>query len=148
MTCLLAQYFLFIIFSYNIPTISTFKTKTKTRENDLTILDVLNNEPIKKKFSEFLKKEFSIENLIFYDKIEFLRNERDKDAFREEALKIYRSFIDKKGVYQLNLSAKIQNGIQEKINKGDFENDIFDDAQRSVLNMMKNDSFHRFISEF
>ena len=96
-------------------------------------------------FGDFLKKEFSFENLDFYSTVEeFKKLPPNSPEFKQKAKSIYNKFIDTESFWGTTVC--ISGTIVEQI-KSKLENppqDIFDSAQAAVWKLMKQDSFSRF----
>jgi len=121
-------------------------------------------------FRRFLTSEFSVENLLFWVDIEDLRTKvRTKgpdDAFiKTETKRLYNKYVMVDSPFQVNLADYIVQAIEFKMRKLEEENildttpmetlkgnapnefpTIFDEAQKSIFNLMDADSFQRYKS--
>ena len=73
-------------------------------------------------FQEFLKTEFSVENILFWKEIELLRLElssgtMDQTSKNSRAEDIYATYILQGGSYQVNLPAEIVRRLQVDITR-------------------------------
>lgn len=101
-------------------------------------------------FLEFLKKEFSAENLIFYIAVTDYkaREGRSLDELRKDALHIRDTFVVRNSPYQVNNSAKVTEKLLRDLS-GELNDPvaligIFDDVLKECFNLMRQDSFPRF----
>ncbi|XP_073934308.1 regulator of G-protein signaling 10 isoform X2 [Castor canadensis] len=66
-----------------------------------------------KRFREFLKKEFSEENVLFWLACEDFKKMQDKKQMQEKAKEIYMTFLSNKASFQVNVEG--QSRLNEKI---------------------------------
>ncbi|GBG30362.1 Regulator of G-protein signaling loco [Hondaea fermentalgiana] len=96
-------------------------------------------------FMRFLAKEWSVENLYFHDAVLRFRN---LHRSRDQALKIYRTFVADGAIFQVNISSASRSAIHQALetNVGsEPSEDLFDEADGEVFLLMRTDSFERFI---
>ncbi|XP_008554044.1 regulator of G-protein signaling loco isoform X1 [Microplitis demolitor] len=95
-------------------------------------------------FAEFLKKEFSHENIYFWAACERYRNTEDITNRRALAWKIYQRHLSTTAAEPVNVDSHAAGQItQELINYAPA--DLFLQAQKQVFNLMKFDSYPRFL---
>lgn len=96
-------------------------------------------------FRHFLQKEFSQENLEFYLECQRYKNlpRNDMKRLQKDFDQIYRRFISLDGPKTVNLDSKIVKTIIENRHRPWPE--IFSDAQKHVFDLMRNDSYPRFL---
>uniref|UniRef100_A0A915Q5D5 RGS domain-containing protein n=1 Tax=Setaria digitata TaxID=48799 RepID=A0A915Q5D5_9BILA len=97
-----------------------------------------------KYFAQFLKGEFSDENILFWQACEELKHEINQEKIEEKARIIYEDFISILSPKEVSLDSQ----VREKIN-----NDMvhptahtFDEAQCQIYTLMQRDSYPRFIA--
>jgi hypothetical protein len=124
-------------------------------------------------FRKFLTAEFSVENLLFYADIEDFRKKihdgAEIDFQKQETKRLFAKYIIVDSPFQVNLPNQIVQAIEAKITSIDKDGifdptpaantdpknrdstgkpidhpTIFDEAQRSIYNLMDSDSFPRY----
>ncbi|XP_057698704.1 regulator of G-protein signaling 12b isoform X2 [Corythoichthys intestinalis] len=95
-------------------------------------------------FSEFLKKEFSEENILFWQACEFFSHipENDKKQLSQRAREIYNSFLSSKATTPVNIDNQAQ--LADDILNAPRP-DMFKEQQLQIFNLMKFDSYTRFL---
>ncbi|KAL6110582.1 rgs12 [Pungitius sinensis] len=95
-------------------------------------------------FSEFLKKEFSEENILFWQACEFFSQvpENDKKQLSQRAREIYNSFLSSKATTPVNIDSQAQ--LADDILNAPRP-DMFKEQQLQIFNLMKFDSYTRFL---
>ncbi|XP_045142248.1 regulator of G-protein signaling 20 isoform X2 [Echinops telfairi] len=95
-------------------------------------------------FREFLRTEFSEENMLFWMACEELKTEANKNMIEEKARIIYEDYISILSPKEVSLDS----GVREVINRNMLEPspDIFDDAQLQIYTLMHRDSYPRFMN--
>ncbi|XP_064190618.1 regulator of G-protein signaling 12-like isoform X1 [Anguilla rostrata] len=98
-------------------------------------------------FSEFLKKEFSEENILFWQACEFFSSvpETDKKQLSQRAREIYNSFLSSKATTPVNIDSQAQ--LADDILNAPRP-DMFKEQQLQIFNLMKFDSYTRFLKSF
>ncbi|XP_078809118.1 regulator of G-protein signaling 12b isoform X4 [Oryzias latipes] len=95
-------------------------------------------------FSEFLKKEFSEENILFWQACEFFSHlpENDAKQLTQRAREIYNSFLSSKATTPVNIDSQAQ--LADDILNAP-KPDMFKEQQLQIFNLMKFDSYTRFL---
>ncbi|MGH0145643.1 UNVERIFIED_CONTAM: hypothetical protein FKN15_005977 [Acipenser sinensis] len=95
-------------------------------------------------FSEFLKKEFSEENILFWQACETFSHvpEKDKKQLSQRARDIYNSFLSSKATTPVNIDSQAQ--LADDILNSPRP-DMFKVQQLQIFNLMKFDSYTRFL---
>ncbi|XP_046914367.2 regulator of G-protein signaling loco [Dermatophagoides farinae] len=106
---------------------------------------LLRYENGRKLFMEFLRKEFSEENLEFWLECQRLKNMIIIDDKSNKTLikEIYSKYISLNGSKTINIDCKTLKTIRMNINNPTIN--IYDQAARHVFELMKNDSYERFL---
>ncbi|NP_001405806.1 regulator of G-protein signaling 10 isoform 2 [Mus musculus] len=92
------------------------------------------------RFREFLKKEFSEENVLFWLACEDFKKTEDRK--QEKAKEIYMTFLSNKASSQVNVEG--QSRLTEKILEEPHPL-MFQKLQDQIFNLMKYDSYSRFL---
>ncbi|XP_028659359.1 regulator of G-protein signaling 20-like isoform X1 [Erpetoichthys calabaricus] len=95
-------------------------------------------------FREFLRTEFSEENMLFWLACEDLKKENNKSAIEEKARLIYEDYISILSPKEVSLDSR----VREVINRNMLEptSHTFDDAQLQIYTLMHRDSYPRFMN--
>ncbi|XP_041624360.1 regulator of G-protein signaling 20 isoform X1 [Vulpes lagopus] len=95
-------------------------------------------------FREFLRTEFSEENMLFWMACEELKKEANKTIIEEKARTIYEDYISILSPKEVSLDSR----VREVINRNMVEpsQHIFDDAQLQIYTLMHRDSYPRFMN--
>uniref|UniRef100_A0A8R1HJV6 RGS domain-containing protein n=2 Tax=Caenorhabditis japonica TaxID=281687 RepID=A0A8R1HJV6_CAEJA len=97
-----------------------------------------------KHFAEFLKSEFSDENILFWQACEELKREKNTEKMEEKARIIYEDFISILSPKEVSLDSKVRELVNN--NMGRPSVDTFKEAQQQIYTLMARDSYPRFIS--
>jgi len=119
--------------------------------NKIDLLDILSTKDGHQAFLNYLRAEFSSENLLFWQQVEAFKIQNgDLNSLRQTIHAIYSQFISDRAPYQINISSEIKEIITENFLKINQVNDcnellqIFDIAQHCIYDLMKNDTYIRF----
>ncbi|XP_059757259.1 regulator of G-protein signaling 20 isoform X1 [Balaenoptera ricei] len=95
-------------------------------------------------FREFLRTEFSEENMLFWMACEELKKEANKAVIEEKARIIYEDYVSILSPKEVSLDSR----VRETINRSMAEPSphIFDDAQLQIYTLMHRDSYPRFMN--
>ncbi|XP_077208526.1 regulator of G-protein signaling 20 isoform X2 [Paroedura picta] len=95
-------------------------------------------------FREFLRTEFSEENMLFWMACEELKRESNKKRIEEKARLIYEDYISILSPKEVSLDSR----VRELINRNMLEpsRHTFDDAQLQIYTLMLRDSYPRFMN--
>lgn len=94
-------------------------------------------------FSEFLKKEFSAENIYFWTACERYRQLVDREERAKEAQAIFAKHLESGCGEPVNVDSIARNIAQENLPQA--EQTLFGAASKQIFNLMKFDSYQRFI---
>nr|XP_039274177.1 regulator of G-protein signaling 12-like [Styela clava] len=99
-----------------------------------------------KYFTEFLRKEFSQENILFWLECEKLQKlaPDDEHTLKEASGNIYHRFLSPQATSPVNIDSKGQRLSEEAISKPPHPN-MFDQQQNQIYKLMKLDSYSRFL---
>ncbi|XP_072923968.1 regulator of G-protein signaling 14-like isoform X2 [Hemitrygon akajei] len=95
-------------------------------------------------FTEFLKKEFSAENILFWQACERFQKipEDDLEQLSQIAGEIYSTYLSSSSLCPINIDSQAQ--LEEDI-LNDPRSDMFKAQQLQIFNLMKFDSYTRFV---
>uniref|UniRef100_A0A8C1NGE6 Regulator of G protein signaling 20 n=1 Tax=Cyprinus carpio TaxID=7962 RepID=A0A8C1NGE6_CYPCA len=95
-------------------------------------------------FRQFLRTEFSEENMLFWLACEEFSKETNKSVIEEKARIIYEDYISILSPKEVSLDSR----VREVINRNMLEptSHTFDDAQLQIYTLMQRDSYPRFMN--
>jgi regulator of G-protein signaling len=95
-------------------------------------------------FRDFLRSEYSEENILFWMSCEALKNEQNPEIIEEKARLIYEDYISILSPKEVSLDSR----VREVINRNMVEPSphTFDEAQLQIYTLMHRDSYPRFIN--
>nr|XP_055057959.1 regulator of G-protein signaling 20 isoform X1 [Misgurnus anguillicaudatus] len=95
-------------------------------------------------FRQFLRTEFSEENMLFWLACEEFTKETNKSLIEEKARVIYEDYISILSPKEVSLDSR----VREVINRNMLEptSHTFDDAQLQIYTLMQRDSYPRFMN--
>ncbi|XP_047533755.1 regulator of G-protein signaling rgs-2 isoform X1 [Vanessa atalanta] len=98
----------------------------------------------RKVFRDFLRGEYSEENIMFWLACEELKRETDPDAVEEKARFIYEDYISILSPKEVSLDSR----VRETVNRNMVEPTphTFDEAQLQIYTLMHRDSYPRFVN--
>ncbi|XP_020295874.1 regulator of G-protein signaling loco isoform X2 [Pseudomyrmex gracilis] len=95
-------------------------------------------------FAEFLKKEFSHENIYFWAACERYKDTKDSTTRRRLACQIYQRHLSNTAAEPVNVDSHASGQITQEL-LDEAPADLFLQAQKQVFNLMKFDSYPRFL---
>lgn len=104
--------------------------------------NVLNNQDGRAVFTDFLKSEFSQENMEFWTACEEYKM-TPTDKMATKAREIYEQYIEADSPHEVNLDAASREETRQNVSAG--EPSCFDEAQRKIFTLMEKDSYRRFL---
>uniref|UniRef100_A0A0N4ZYH2 RGS domain-containing protein n=1 Tax=Parastrongyloides trichosuri TaxID=131310 RepID=A0A0N4ZYH2_PARTI len=105
---------------------------------------LLNNKSGQRYFAEFLKSEFSDENILFYQACEELKREKNVEKIEEKARIIYEDFISILSPKEVSLDSRVREIINNNMVHPTAH--TFDEAQAQIFTLMQRDSYPRFLN--
>ncbi|XP_061393688.1 regulator of G-protein signaling loco-like [Musca vetustissima] len=94
-------------------------------------------------FAEFLKMEFSVENIYFWTACERYRNTESQAERQAQAKQIFAKHLASTCCEPVNLDSQTRNISPEALEQA--EKELFSKAQKQIFHLMKFDSYQRFI---
>ncbi|KAB7496757.1 Regulator of G-protein signaling 20 [Armadillidium nasatum] len=98
----------------------------------------------RKAFREFLKCEYSEENILFWQACEDLKKELNPSLVEEKARLIYEDYISILSPKEVSLDSRVREIINR--NMVDPTTHTFDEAQNQIYTLMHRDSYPRFLN--
>ncbi|XP_054089613.1 regulator of G-protein signaling 17 [Zeugodacus cucurbitae] len=105
---------------------------------------LMKNSTGRKVFRDFLRSEFSEENILFWLACEELKKESSSEAIEEKARLIYEDYISILSPREVSLDSR----VREIVNRNMVEPTphTFDEAQIQIYTLMHRDSYPRFLN--
>ena len=118
----------------------TWQPATNT-DNPTDISVILKNTPMREALRQFMRFEWSVENLIFIEAVDkFVEN-----PSVERANVLWQKFFDPSSVLQINISAETFQVTREHLDRRGDIGHTFDIAYRDVTISISNDTLPRFV---
>ncbi|XP_068602571.1 regulator of G-protein signaling 19 isoform X2 [Brachionichthys hirsutus] len=95
-------------------------------------------------FREFLRTEYSEENMLFWLACEELKQEVSRSAIEEKARSIYEDYVSILSPKEVSLDARVREVINRRMQEPTPR--AFEDAQMQIYTLMHRDSYPRFLS--
>ncbi|XP_012669771.1 regulator of G-protein signaling 17 isoform X2 [Clupea harengus] len=95
-------------------------------------------------FQEFLRSEYSEENLLFWIACEELKKETDPTAIDEKARIIYEDYVSILSPKEVSLDSRVREGINLSLSEPSQL--MYEEAQLQIYTLMHRDSFPRFLN--
>jgi len=95
-------------------------------------------------FREFLRSEYSEENMLFWMACEELKSELSAEAIEEKARLVYEDYISILSPKEVSLDSRVREVINR--NMVDPSPHTFDEAQLQIYTLMHRDSYPRFLN--
>lgn len=94
-------------------------------------------------FAEFCKGEYSDENILFYNAVQELKKEKNKEKMEEKVRIIYEDFVSILSPKEISLDSRVRETLNNCMREP--RTDIFDEAQDQIISLMERDSYPRFL---
>ncbi|XP_041791236.1 regulator of G-protein signaling 21 [Chelmon rostratus] len=108
-----------------------------------TLEKLLRNKRYLAAFRDFLRSEFSEENIDFWLTCEDFKSTASPDDLRWKAEEIYQEFIQPTARREINVDHRIREKIKKSLEEPSLS--CFDEAQKHVYLLMERDSCPRFL---
>ncbi|XP_042160247.1 regulator of G-protein signaling 20-like isoform X3 [Oncorhynchus tshawytscha] len=133
----------------HLETISNCEPSTKPTLEEMSVwsqsFDKLMKNPAGRNvFREFLRTEYSEENMLFWLACEDLKQEMNKNTVEEKARMIYEDYISVLSPKEVSLDSRVREVINRKIQEPTPH--TFEDAQLQIYTLMHRDSYPRFLN--
>ncbi|XP_030068647.1 regulator of G-protein signaling 11 [Microcaecilia unicolor] len=117
-------------------------SKLRVERWGFSFMELLNDPRGRKEFWHFLEKEFSAENLCFWEACEDVRY-GDQSKLAEKVNLVYQQFLAPGATRWVNIDSKTMEKTMEGMRSPDRY--VFDDAQMHIYMLMKKDSYPRYL---
>ncbi|XP_022619272.1 regulator of G-protein signaling 17-like isoform X1 [Seriola dumerili] len=95
-------------------------------------------------FREFLRSEYSEDNLLFWLACEELKKETNPSVVDEKARIIYEDYVSILSPKEVSLDSRVREGINQSL--AEPSNLMYEEAQLQIYTLMHRDSFPRFLN--
>ncbi|GMI14677.1 hypothetical protein TrVE_jg1563 [Triparma verrucosa] len=109
---------------------------------------VLSTEGGVRKFAEHCAREFSVENIRFWQAVNQYReicNSETLEDMKETAVHIYEEYVKPGSEFQVNLPMTMAKQIKKDIDTDNVTVELLDKGQLEIFNLMERDSYQRFL---
>ncbi|UMM41129.1 hypothetical protein L5515_017525 [Caenorhabditis briggsae] len=128
-------------------TSSLYPSREDVRQWEKSFDSLLNNKFGCALFRQFLKKEFSDENMDFWLECEEFKKMKDgKKSTTQKAIEIYSEFVAEHAPKEVNLDSDTRAATRAAVEAG-CKPDTFALAQNRVEQLMSKDSYRRFLRD-
>ncbi|KAK6032231.1 regulator of G protein signaling domain protein [Ostertagia ostertagi] len=107
--------------------------------------NLMKNKLGQKYFAEFLKGEYSDENILFWQACEELKREKNAEKIEEKARIIYEDFISILSPKEVSLDSRVREIVNTNMSTV-FQRHLDDGPQSDTHTLMQRDSYPRFLS--
>uniref|UniRef100_A0A0N5CDB8 RGS domain-containing protein n=1 Tax=Strongyloides papillosus TaxID=174720 RepID=A0A0N5CDB8_STREA len=121
-----------------------YPSKHEVKQWETSFEALLHHKEGSELFKNFLKEEFSVENLDFWFECEEFKKMKEGKKSYNKALHIYDLYIHEDGSKQVNLDADTRNVTKTLLENG-AKSDTFNLAQNKIEQLMAKDSYPRFL---
>ncbi|XP_071947707.1 regulator of G-protein signaling 12-like [Antedon mediterranea] len=94
-------------------------------------------------FTEFLKKEFSEENILFWIACEHFSKLTNKSKIKKKAQEIYNTFLTDSAIHPVNLDGTVKQMVENNLSSP--TSNTYQYPQQQIFHLMKYDSYARFL---
>ncbi|VDM58691.1 unnamed protein product, partial [Angiostrongylus costaricensis] len=101
--------------------------------------NLMKNKLGQKYFAEFLKGEYSDENILFWQACEELKREKNAEKIEEKARIIYEDFISILSPKEVSLDSRVREIVNTNMSRPSSA--TFDEAQNQIYTLMQRDSY-------
>ncbi|GCC22260.1 regulator of G-protein signaling 10-like [Chiloscyllium punctatum] len=115
---------------------------TGTSKWAISLENLLEDPEGVKHFRDFLRREFSEENVLFWLACEEFKNIQDKQLLHGKAQQIYKTFLCSKAATQVNVEGQSRISESMLAQPHPF---MFQKLQDQIFTLMKYDSYNRFL---
>ncbi|CAI5440756.1 unnamed protein product [Caenorhabditis angaria] len=105
---------------------------------------LMDNKQGQKYFAEFLKGEYSDENILFWQACQELKREKNGEKIEEKARIIYEDFISILSPKEVSLDSRVREIVNSNMSRPSAT--TFDEAQNQIFTLMQRDSYPRFLA--
>jgi hypothetical protein len=109
---------------------------------------VISSTHAREQFLNFLKSEFAVENLFFFEECANFKRQAEGNTLAEEltrtAIEIRDNYVCTSAPYSVNISFTTRKAVLEDLATGKINANTFENAQTEIFNLMVRDSFVRF----
>ncbi|XP_023183373.1 regulator of G-protein signaling 17-like isoform X1 [Xiphophorus maculatus] len=95
-------------------------------------------------FRDFLRSEYSEDNLLFWLACEELKKETNPSVVDEKARIIYEDYVSILSPKEVSLDSRVREGINQSLTEP--SNMMYEEAQLQIYTLMHRDSFPRFLN--
>uniref|UniRef100_K1QT35 Regulator of G-protein signaling 6 n=1 Tax=Magallana gigas TaxID=29159 RepID=K1QT35_MAGGI len=129
-------------------TLVKIPTELRVKKWAISFFNLVKDEQGLREFEDFLRKEYSLENIRFWKEVEDMKN-GPRSAIETKVEWICREFLSKTSPKEINVDSKtleiVNKSREEMRGKPESMRYILDPAQEHIYLLMKKDSYPRFL---
>jgi len=135
-------------------TLNTHISLNKIQPNKVTLAEIIDHSDVLDAFKEYLRSEFSLENLLFCQDVELFKTLTKYSEIYDRTISLYHKYIEPNAIHEVNISfetrKKISDKLEELMELGDQASDAtcYDIAQDEITEGLERDSVPRFLLSF
>ncbi|KAJ6231674.1 regulator of g protein signaling [Anaeramoeba flamelloides] len=125
------------------------KVKNKEKEEEtifLKLKKILNNKKSLQYFIEFAKKEYSVENVLFYSSIKRLKKLKNRRKRKKLSASIIKSFINLNGALTLNINSKVRKQCLVDFEEDPLGKNCFKRANQEIFLLIARATYPQFLN--
>jgi len=117
--------------------------KTVVKSSKLSFEEILASPIGREYFKQFLVREFSVENLMFYTEVDYFMTLTDMGDIRESAASIYETYVSSGAPFEINIDQAVRTECENNMSNN-FSINAFNSAKNAVFKAMQDNSYPRF----
>jgi len=123
---------------------TTTTTGGAPKSGKISFEEILSSPIGREHFKQFLVREFSVENLMFYTEVDYFTTLTDQSEIRENAKSIFETYVDSGAPFEIHIDQKERDECQKTL-ESNLSVNAFNNAKKSVFNSMQENSYPRFM---
>ncbi|XP_033745474.1 regulator of G-protein signaling 6-like [Pecten maximus] len=127
-------------------TLVPIPTELRVKKWSFSFYELVSDQTGLSEFEKYLEKEYSQENIRFWNEVEKLKDCPYKEL-KERMEQIYREFLEKGANCEVNVDSKTMEQVHKNLKEkfGPRSRYAYDPAQEHIYNLMKKDSYARYL---
>lgn len=111
------------------------------RNSDINVREVIKDRKSRRFFKLYASKEFSVENILFWEEVQKYKASKNK---KQHAEQILQNFLSRDAIYELNINRKLIEKVKEKLEKEGPTTTLFDKVVLEIETTVMQDTYGRF----
>ncbi|XP_060081758.1 regulator of G-protein signaling 7-like [Ylistrum balloti] len=121
-------------------------TELRVKKWSFSFYELVSDQTGLSEFEKYLEKEYSQENIRFWNEVEKLKDCPYKEL-KDRMDRIYKEFLEKGSTCEVNVDSKTMEQVHKNLKEkfGPRRRYAYDPAQEHIYNLMKKDSYARYL---